>query len=136
MRRGLDYLETRTDIDKERIGFFGPSAGAQIGLILTALEDRYRGIVMVGAGLPRRTVPVQPAAEPANFAPHIRAPKLIVQGTYDEDTPLRTAADPLFNLMTQPKKRQLFDGGHVPTVDVLLKLTAGWLDETLGPVKR
>lgn len=136
MRRGLDYLETRSDIDTTRIGFVGPSAGAQIGVILTAVEDRYRGVVMVGAGLPRRTAVIQPAAEPANFAPHIRAPKLIVQGTFDEDTPLKTAADPLFELLVDPKKRELYDGGHVPTVDVLLKLSAGWLDETLGPVKR
>ncbi len=86
-------------------------------------------------GLPRRGTAL-PAAEPANFAPHIRAPKLIVQGTFDEDTPLRTASDPLFNLMVEPKKRALYEGGHVPTVDVLLKLTAEWLDETLGPVRR
>ena len=136
LRRGLDYLETRSDIDKDRIGFMGPSAGAQIGLVLTAVENRYRGVVMVGAGLARRTGTVQPSADPANFAPHIRAPKLIVQGTFDEDTPLRTAADPLFELMVSPKKRELYEGGHVPTVDVLLKHTAGWLDETLGPVRR
>ena len=39
------------------------------------------------------------AANPINFAPHIRAPKLMVQGRYDEDTPLRTAAEPLFKLL-------------------------------------
>ena len=135
LRRGLDYLETRPDIDTTRIGFMGPSAGAQLGVILTAVENRYRGVVMVGAGLPRRGTTMA-AADPVNFAPHIRAPKLIVQGTFDEDTPLRTASDPLFDLLIQPKKRELYEGGHVPTIDVLLKLTAGWLDETLGPVKR
>ncbi|HVJ26106.1 MAG TPA: SUMF1/EgtB/PvdO family nonheme iron enzyme [Vicinamibacterales bacterium] len=135
LRRGLDYLETRPDLDKTRIGFMGPSAGAQLGVILTAVENRYRGVVMVGAGLPRRGTTMA-AADPVNFAPHIRAPKLIVQGTFDEDTPLRTASDPLFDLLIQPKKRELYEGGHVPTIDVLLKLTAGWLDETLGPVRR
>jgi len=41
VRRGLDYLETRNDIDASRIAFFGPSAGARIGIILAAVENRY-----------------------------------------------------------------------------------------------
>lgn len=136
LRRGLDYLETRPDLDRERIGFMGPSAGAQLGLILAAVEPRYRGVVMIGAGLSRRTRLVQPAADPVHFAPHIRAPKLIVQGSFDEDTPLRTAAEPLFKLLSQPKRLHIFEGGHVPSTDVLMKTTADWLDKTLGPVKR
>ncbi|MBA3639978.1 MAG: protein kinase [Acidobacteria bacterium] len=136
LRRGLDYLESRRDIDKRRIGFMGPSAGAQIGLILAAVEERYRAVVLVGAGLSRRGAPVQPAADAVNFAPHIRMPKLIVQGTYDEDTPLRTAAEPLFKLLSEPKELYKYEGGHVPPIDVLLKATAGWLDQKLGPVKR
>ena len=31
LRRGLDYLETRTDIDRERIAFVGQSSGARTG---------------------------------------------------------------------------------------------------------
>ena len=90
---------------------------------------------LIGAGLTRRLVPL-PAADPANFVPHIRAPKLMIQGRYDEDTPLKVAAEPLFKLMVQPKQLFLFDGGHVPTVDILMTATAGWLDQTMGPVRR
>ena len=136
LRRGLDYLESRADIDKSRIGFFGPSAGAQLGLILAAVENRYRSVVLIGAGLSRRGTPIQAVANSVHFAPHIRAPKLIVQGTYDEDTPLKTAAEPLFQLLSEPKELYKFEGGHVPPIDVLLKATAGWLDQRLGPVKR
>ncbi|MDQ3488722.1 MAG: SUMF1/EgtB/PvdO family nonheme iron enzyme, partial [Acidobacteriota bacterium] len=136
LRRGLDYLESRPDIDTSRIGFFGPSTGAQLGLILAAVEGRYRGVVLIGAGLSRRGAPVQPAADAVNFAPHIRMPKLIVQGTYDEDTPLRTAAEPLFRLLSEPKELYKYEGGHVPPIDVVLKATASWLDQHLGPVRR
>jgi cephalosporin-C deacetylase-like acetyl esterase len=52
LRRGLDCLETRRDVDASRVAFFGPSAGAQIGLIAAAVETRYRAVVLVGAGLP------------------------------------------------------------------------------------
>ncbi len=44
LRRGLDYLATRPDLDSNRVGFLGPSAGAQIGMILAAVETRYRGV--------------------------------------------------------------------------------------------
>jgi hypothetical protein len=30
----------------------------------------------------------------------------------------------------------LYDGGHVPPMDVTMKTTGPWLDEVLGPVKR
>jgi dienelactone hydrolase len=136
LRRGLDYLESRPDVDPTRIGFFGPSAGAAIGLILTAVEDRYRAITMVGAGLPREWVEIVAEANPIHFAPHIRAPKLLVQGRYDEDTHLRTAAEPLFKLWPEPKRLVVYEGGHVPTNEVLMNATRDWLDEVMGPVRR
>jgi eukaryotic-like serine/threonine-protein kinase len=135
LRRGLDYLETRSDLDATRVGFLGVSAGAQIGLVLAAVETRYRAIVLVGSGLSPGFQPV-PAANPSNFASHILAPKLMVQGKYDEDTALKTSAEPLFKLMSEPKVMFRYEGGHVPPQDVLMKATAGWLDEKLGPVRR
>jgi formylglycine-generating enzyme required for sulfatase activity len=136
LRRGLDYLETRADLDRSKIAFFGPSRGAQLGLILAAIEPRYRAVVLVGAGLPRSWLNVIESANPIHFAGHIRTTKLIVQGRYDEDTNLRTAAEPLFRLLPEPKKLVLFEGGHVPANDVLLAATLPWLNDTLGRVRR
>jgi esterase/lipase len=92
--------------------------------------------VYIGAGLPGSYRVINAAANPINFAPHIRAPKLIVQGRYDEDTPVRTATEPLFKLLSEPKRLTLYDGGHVPSVEVLMSATSGWLDEHLGRVVR
>jgi pimeloyl-ACP methyl ester carboxylesterase len=136
LRRGLDYLGTRPDVDATRIGFFGPSSGAQIGLILAAVEGRYRGVIMLGAGLPSHLLRYAAEANPVNFTPHIRAPKLIVQGRYDEDTPLKTSMEPMYKLMPRPKQFFLYDGGHVASPEVQMTATAGWLDATLGPVRR
>jgi pimeloyl-ACP methyl ester carboxylesterase len=92
--------------------------------------------VFIGAGLPASDRAISPAANPINFAAQIRAPKLILQGRYDEDTPLRTAAEPLFKLLSEPKTLVLFDGGHVPSIEVTMANTSGWLDEHLGRVVR
>jgi formylglycine-generating enzyme required for sulfatase activity len=134
LRRGLDYLETRNDVDMTRIAAVAPSAGSTLGLILGALETRYRTLIFIGAGLPASYRSIAAAANPINFAPHIRVPKLILQGRYDEDTPLRTATEPLLKLLKEPKRLTLFDGGHVPSIEVVMSATSGWLDEHLGRV--
>jgi serine/threonine protein kinase/formylglycine-generating enzyme required for sulfatase activity len=136
LRRGLDYLETRTDIDMSRIAGLAPSAGSTLGLILGALETRYRAFVFIGAGLPAAYRAISATANPINFAAHIRVPKLIIQGRYDEDTPVRTATEPLFRLLSEPKRLTLYDGGHVPSVEVLMSSTGAWLEEHLGRVVR
>jgi pimeloyl-ACP methyl ester carboxylesterase len=134
-RRGLDYLETRSEIDKTRIAFYGPSAGSRIGLILAAVEPRYRSVCLVGAGILKEDLQTIAEANPINFAPHIRVPKLMVQGRYDEDTPTKTRSEPLFKLMREPKRFVLYEGGHIPPLEFYVATMNAWLEETLGPVK-
>ncbi|MHC4331897.1 MAG: SUMF1/EgtB/PvdO family nonheme iron enzyme, partial [Planctomycetota bacterium] len=40
LSRSIDYLETRDDIDSERIAYYGTSWGAVLGPIMLAVEDR------------------------------------------------------------------------------------------------
>ena len=49
--RAIDYLETRSDIDRARLAFYGVSAGGDAGVILTALEPRLKTSVLQGTGL-------------------------------------------------------------------------------------
>jgi serine/threonine protein kinase/formylglycine-generating enzyme required for sulfatase activity len=136
IRRGLDYLETRSDLDSSRIGFFGPSAGSRTGLVLAAVENRYRSIFLMGAGLSQSDTRRIAGANPVDFAPHISAPKLMLHGRYDEDVPLKTGGEPLFKLLRDPKRLVLFEGGHIPPLESFAATMNAWLDETLGPVKR
>jgi eukaryotic-like serine/threonine-protein kinase len=136
VRRGLNYLETRPDIDAKKIALFGPSAGARIGLILASLETRYVSVLLQGAGVTKRDLQTIAEANPINFAPHIRVPKLMSHGKYDEDTPVKTQGEPLFKLLRQPKRIAYYEGGHVPSLEFLLNTINSWFDETLGPVKR
>ncbi len=50
-RRAVDYLETRPEIDAERLTFFGISLGAIMGTSALAMEPRFaNGILMWGGG--------------------------------------------------------------------------------------
>ena len=137
LRRGLDYLVTRQDeIDSSRIAFFGPSAGAQVGLILAAVEDRYRSVVLAGAGVGKALSVIIPAANPVNFASHIRPPKLMLHGLYDEDAPIKTWGEPLFKLLPNPKEMVTYEGGHVADERTQFTTITAWLEKTMGPVRK
>src|SRR5205814_326730 len=63
VRRGLDELERRPEIDKTRIAFVGLSDGARLGALLLAEEKRFRAFVLMGGGFasdgqPPHTAPV------------------------------------------------------------------------------
>jgi hypothetical protein len=106
MRRGLDYLETRRDIDSNRIAYHGASIGAIFGfkLILPAVETRYRTVILWGAGVDKSQMQHISEANPINFAPYIQGTKLMINGRYDENQPLIINAWPLYKLLREPKR--------------------------------
>ena len=69
-----------------------------------------------------------------SFAPHIKIPKLILKGRYDEAHPLKTEAEPLFNLLREPRRIVIVESGHVPPPEIFAPTINNWLDETLGKV--
>ncbi|MEX2141792.1 MAG: protein kinase [Pirellulales bacterium] len=135
LRRGLDYLETRDDLDASRIAFAQASAGGMV-MALPAIEPRYRSVVLWGSGIRRHDSRSRPEANPTHYAPLMRLPKLLIHGRYDETTPLKTDAEPLFQLLPEPKRVVLFPGGHLPPPEVVVPAVNAFLDETLGPVRR
>src|ERR1700752_1004649 len=136
VRRGLDYLATRNDVDNHRIALFAPSAGARVGLILAAVEPRYAAVFLQGAGVRPTDQLNRPEANPINFASHITAKKMMLHGRYDEDTPFKTQGEPLFKLLQEPKRIVMYEGSNVPQPELFVTNINAFLDETLGPVKR
>ena len=135
LRRGLDYLETREDVDTSRIAIYGYSQGGKESLIYAAIEERFRYLIMVGVGMQKSELAWIAEAGPLNFAPHIRASKLMLKGRYDEASPFKTDAEPLFKLLSEPKRLVLYDGSHTPPLEVAVPVINGWLDENLGPTR-
>src|SRR5262249_4556879 len=48
LRRGLDLLLARPDVDPKRVAYIGHSYGAQWGAVLSAVDRRFRTAVLVG----------------------------------------------------------------------------------------
>jgi hypothetical protein len=74
-------------------------------------------------------------ANPLHFLPHIRQPKLVLHGLYDDGHTV-ASAEPIFRLMREPKKRLTFEAGHIPPALMVIPPAHAFLDETLGPVRR
>jgi serine/threonine protein kinase/dienelactone hydrolase len=140
MRRTIDYLQTRDDIDTGRLAFVGLSWGGQVGSVMIATESRFRaGILLVGGICACER---HPTADPANFAPRVRVPMLMLNAEDDSIFPYETAQKPLFDLLGTPsehKRHILFPGEHSIAWEYRKqyhKAIVDWLDQYLGPVQR
>ena len=136
LRRAVDYLETRQDIDHNRIAYYAVSWGADLGSIMLAVENRLKAAVLVSGGCD--TEKELPEADPMNFAPHVTIPTLMMNGKYDFTDPLDTCQEPIFRALgTSPhdKHHIIFDSGHAVPDVAKMKETLDWLDRYLGPVK-
>jgi pimeloyl-ACP methyl ester carboxylesterase len=135
LRRGIDYLETRNDIDMTRLIYIGVSYGAGSRLAFAAVDDRYAAIVLIGAGVDERMHPTLPEALNINFAPRIEPAKLMLNGQQDEEHPWYTRGLPLWSLLAEPKELVLIEGGgHLPPDEARVPVINQWLDRTVGPV--
>jgi hypothetical protein len=138
LRRAIDYLETRPDIEVDQLAYLGLSMGAGVGPIMTATEPRFKASVLLGGGLYFWRRP--PESEPFNFLPRVKVPTLMINGRHDFYFQYETSQLPMFRwLGTSPedKRHSVFESGHVPTErNEVIREILDWLDRYLGPVSR
>jgi dienelactone hydrolase len=84
VRRGLDLLERRADVDPQRLGYLGWSAGARTGAVLAGIEPRLDAIALMSGG-------AAPVAQYAAQAPAALRPE--VHRLLDQVDPLRLIAE-------------------------------------------
>jgi len=134
-KRSIDYLETRPDIDSNRLAFYGMSWGAWLGAIIPAVEERLKASVLVVGGLRDSG---RPEANPVNYVTRIKTPTLMLNGQYDMVFPYETSIKPMFDLLGTPdehKELKMYETDHFVPINELIKETLAWLDRYLGPVK-
>jgi dienelactone hydrolase len=83
VRRALDLLAARPDVDADRLGFVGYSAGARTGAVLAGVEPRLDALVLMSAG-------ASPVADYVDAAP--TALEDDVEALLGEIDPLRYVA--------------------------------------------
>jgi dienelactone hydrolase len=133
--RSIDYLETRADIDRDRLAFYGLSWGASQPQLL-AVEDRFKAAVLYSGGF--YLTKTLPEVDPIHFAPRVKLPVLMLNGRSDFFAPVETAQEPLYRLLGTPppdKRHVIFESGHVLPQNEVIRETLDWLDRYLGPVK-
>jgi dienelactone hydrolase len=133
LRRTMDYIETRKDLDPAKIAYYGFSWGGALGALLPAMEPRLKTLVLEAGGLyAEHTLP---EVDQINFASRIKIPVLMVNGAYDHFFPVETSQKPLFHLFgaaESEKRHVIFESGHVLPIDIVEKEALEWLDRFLG----
>jgi formylglycine-generating enzyme required for sulfatase activity/dienelactone hydrolase/predicted Ser/Thr protein kinase len=136
LRRSVDYLESRSDIDSSKLAYYGFSWGGRLGGIMVAVEGRFKTAILDAAGF--RFQKQKPEVDPFHFVSRVRIPVLMLNGRYDSFFPHETAQVPMFKLLGTPEKNKrhfIYDTGHGAPRDQLIKESLEWLDKYLGPVK-
>ena len=132
--RSIDYLETRPEFDQNRIAFLGESMGAALGVDLAAVEDRFKAVIFMDGGFYSQK-PL-PGTDQADFAPHIKAPTLLITGKFDW---IFLGKDALLQLLGAPaadKKAVILETAHDVSEQRpdLVREVLAWLDKYLGKV--
>ena len=135
--RSIDYLKTRKDVDGSKLAYHGFSWGASLAPVLLAVEDRFKVAFLVGGGLTFDHA--LPEADPINFVTRVKTPLLLLDGRYDNFFPVETSQLPFIRLLGAPatdKRHVIYETGHNPPDNEIIRETLAWLDRYLGPVKR
>jgi dienelactone hydrolase/predicted Ser/Thr protein kinase len=135
-RRSVDYLETRPDIDGQKLAYLGVSWGGVYGAIIPAVEDRLKVSVLRVGGLKGIA---RPEVNEINYVGRVTIPTLMLNGRYDMTFPYELSVKPMFDLLGTPpdrKELKLYDTDHFIPFNAFVKETLVWLDKYLGPVKK
>jgi tRNA A-37 threonylcarbamoyl transferase component Bud32 len=133
--RSIDYLESRADIAKGRIGHIALSTD-RTPLIL-AVEPRISLAVIYCGGFARQLS--LPEVDPVNFAPRVKVPVLMLNGRYDYFYPTVSSQEPMFDLLGTPaehKRRVVYESSHLIPRNETIKEVVNWMEKYWGEPSR
>ena len=157
LRRGVDLLTSRSDVDAKRIGYIGHSYGGALGGVLASVEKRIKAYVLI-AGDPSWTTSLRTGTDPndeqarklltkeqldkyvlitspldaIHYINHAAPSALFFQfSRYDVEIPEQAGLQ-YAQAASAPKLVKWYDVGHeVDSVEALLD-RAAWLRKEIG----
>jgi dienelactone hydrolase len=145
VRRAVDYLQSLDEVDDERIGLVGYSAGARMGAIVAGVEPRIDAFVLMSGGATplQEYVDAAPeelradvrrnlgAVDPLRWIARARPNTIFFQDGRDDAIVPRKALNDLHAAASKPQRLTWYDAGH----DLNAKAYAdqrAWLEARLG----
>ena len=146
LRRGVDLLASRPDVDSRRLGFVGLSLGAHMGGILSGVEKRIKALVLMG-GLPtlterlrqnnregkfNRDIEILSPVDPIHYVSHAKPSAILFQFARRDRFVSEKQAMQYSEAGSEPKTVKWYDTGHELNDIEALRDRADWLRQQIG----
>lgn len=145
VRRAVDFLQSRDDVDGDEIGYVGWSQGARMGALTSGVEHRIKAFDLIAGGAAPVSEYVKYAptdiqdelrtllerTDPLHFVAQAEPSELLFQdGRQDKVVP-EAALKELAQAGSEPKEVRWYEAGHVPTSKMWAD-SRSWLSDRLG----
>jgi dienelactone hydrolase len=139
IRRALDLLAVRPQVDAGSLGVVGYSRGVEAAALVSAVDPRVDAVVLVAgrARLSDRAATTEDRAllaplDAVRFVPHLSPAALLVQvGNDDVVVPVEDTL-PLFEAASEPKELRRYSTGHGMSDEAWIE-QVDWLVGRLAP---
>ncbi len=143
LRRAIDFIETRKELDAGNVGFFGISLGGITGTIFCGVDKRVKAPVIVLAGgqlnlmfgkkaLSKETRDFLSFIDPINYVAMISPRPLLMINASNDDVVPPVTSKLLYRKAKQPKKIIWYPAKHhTLPIDKAYPDGIGWFDEYL-----
>jgi len=155
LRRAIDLLMARSDVDPERIAYLGVSYGGAMGGLLSGVENRFQAYVLVvgDGGLvthvtnpENRSMPLNEffeeykawiddmwSIEPIHYVNHASPTPILFQNALRDQYVNVEDAIRFQEAASEPKQVIWYDSTHWPLPEEAVMDNAKWLQQLIGP---
>jgi dienelactone hydrolase len=144
VRRAVDFLQSRDDVDGDEIGYVGWSQGARMGALTSGIEHRIKAFDLIAGGAAPVSEYVKYAptdlqdeletllekTDPIHFVGLATPSELLFQDGREDEVVPEAALKALAQAGSEPKDVRWYDAGHVPS-EKMWADSRSWLSDHL-----
>ena len=139
-RRCIDYLETRQEIDSDKIAYYSYSWGGELISIIAAVEKRLKLNIINTGGMRGFDAggKIYPLADPINYVTRVIIPTLMLNGEFDMIYQYDKVVKPMYDLLGTPEKDKrllTYPTDHFVPRNDLIRESLKWMDRYFGLAK-